>query len=914
MSMGNSYQFKKELGVGIFILLILTTLIPSINAGDIETQSSYKLTGISSDNKQSIISERAALVSNCISAASKIKESEKNFKSTKNQEEFYEINEKQHSHQPLLGGNEIFGLWVRIIYNDNEILEKIDINPRTIRGKLSDPGYRTPIKFNVDDDAEEDIETGFGFFRYGIDEITDMGVIDHSAWATAFDFMQINNGLDDQLGEIEVWQEFHVNLKLIKNKAVGKPVKSSYNSVLGTSLLNKNGKLQNIFMNLFLRSFVLAGKNLRERIDILGDNPIFSHLANLLNQYLSKSQNDKILNMIKENDIESLAASEDYFVTRVGFRSIEGQKIPFRFEKKFAIAKDNIFRPIIFQHEMDPNDIISSATYDVMFDFQSYQEGHNNPAYDIEFDINFNPAVYTITQFTPRSGKVFYYHHSVGPTDSLDITFSSNIIKGSSSDEEKEGSLSLTLTIDSPGEVAGSGKWMCFDPKIIGDGDLLGGKFIYTASHKFDVGITLNSPRFEEKVEFKGIPKNAELEWDVDVDLDVGSMVKLDVEGFIQLNMDSQLDEVIVYYPKLEPTDPDISFIEVHGIPNYEKTGALATLYVDPNNILNPNNYVYGKAYRDFSTNLDSIQAYLPNISIPIVEITDIPSYSAVAAKLLWNKLQGYARTERYSDGAPDPVNFNLVFDTFTVNNELEISDGYAQGDFKIAKNGYLGFDTSKEMFSDTLEISDSAEDNSLSISVDEVSANDLQVSWGLDNSGDQIKIQSLGINGFLKTLNNFQISMSLEGKNGNFNGDWSLAESGSFEIDFYQDENIQLDFDIGDEYEDFDLNGYIELKNDLHFDMSWKWKQGSYGDPACFKINENTNEANLQEMNLYFTYKDKWGANVTLYNAGIYICVEWYWQNYILYIWPVINVYGNVDLHLLLNGNWYYNVEDNWP
>ena len=41
MSMGNSYHFIKELGVGITILLILTTLIPSINAGDIDTQSSY---------------------------------------------------------------------------------------------------------------------------------------------------------------------------------------------------------------------------------------------------------------------------------------------------------------------------------------------------------------------------------------------------------------------------------------------------------------------------------------------------------------------------------------------------------------------------------------------------------------------------------------------------------------------------------------------------------------------------------------------------------------------------------------------------------------------------------------------------------------------------------------------------------
>ncbi|UCD13135.1 MAG: hypothetical protein JSW60_06125, partial [Thermoplasmatales archaeon] len=788
---------------------------------------------------------------------------------------------------------------------------EMDINPWMIRGKLSDPGYRTPIKFDVDDDPEYDIETGFGFFRYGIDEITEGGTIDHSAWATAFDFMQINNGLDDQLGDIEVWQEFHVNLGLIKNSAVDKSITS--NQIVSSNPSARTGKLVSILRQLMSRIFMLEGYGLMERILGVGENTFLAHLQNLLDKYLHNSQKDGIVNEI--NGVEGvLGASKDYIVTRVGYRSPEGQKIPFRFEKTFAVAKDNIFRPFIFQHEMDPNDIISTASNDVMFGFQSYREGHSNPSYDIEFSVNFDPAVYTVTQFTPRSGKIFYYYHNVGPSEALDITFSSNVIKGGNSSEEKEGSLSLTLTIDAPEAIVGSGKWMCFDPKIIGDGDPFGGKFFYSASHKFDVGITVSSPRFEEKVEFKGIPTSAKLEWDIDVNIDNGGMLKLDVEGYVELDMSSQLDEVIVYYPKSEPLDSDIVFIDVKGIPSYEKTGALATLYVDPDDILNPSNYVYGKAYRDFSSNLDTIQVYLPDVTIPIVEITDIPSYSDVNAKLEWNKLKGYARAARYSTGAPDPVHFNLLFDTYALSNVLDIADGYIQGDFKIAKNGYLGFDTSKKMFNDTLKISNTASENSLAISIDEVSANDLWVDWNLDTSGEQVTIKSLGFNGILNTLKNFQISIALEGKNGNFNADWTMGESGGFEIDFYQDEDIKLDFDLGDENDDFDFNGYFELKNKLHFDMSWKWKQGSYGDPAYFKINENTNEANLKELNLYFTYKDQWGANVTLYNSGVYVCVEWYWQNSILYIWPVIKVYGTLDLHLLLNGKWYYNVEDNWP
>jgi len=888
MSMGKCYQNKKEFGVGIVVILLIIAMIPSINAGYFKSDNSNELI---INSKEYINNNRAQIVSNCLNAASKIQQAENN-----NFDTFVdEIDENRDSHQPLLGSNEVFGLWIRIVYQDKEILEKMDINPKTIRGKLSDPGYRTPMKFNVDDDAEDDIETGFGFFRYGIDEITESGTKDHSAWATAFDFMQINNGLDDQLGEIEIWQEFHVNLGLIKNK--GLDISTDYST--NYNIFPKNTVVKNILEHLL---FLIQGR--------IEDNPLLSTLFYKLNDYLQESKNEKIF----ENNKNSLAANEDYFVTRVGFHSQEGQKIPFRFEKTFSIAKDNIFRPFIFQHEMDPNDIISTASNDVMFGFQSYKEGQSNPAYDIEFDVSFNPAVHTVTQFIPRSGKIFYYYRNVGPSDSLDIIFSSNIFKGGDSDEEKEGSLSLTLTLDTPTAVAGSGKWMSFDPQIIGDFDPFGGKFVYMASHKFDVDITANSPRFEEKIEIKGLPKKADLEWDVDVDLDVGGMTKLDVEGYVQLDMDSQLDEVIVYYPKSEPTDPDISFIKVRGIPNYEKTGAIATLYVDPNNILNPSNYVYGKAYRDFSSNLEAIELYLPNITMPIVEITDIPSYSAVTAQLLWNKLQGFARAERYSSGVPDPVSFNLEFDTFEVCNVLEISDGYAQGNFKIAKDGYLGFDTSKKMFSDTLEISDSAENNALSVSVDEVSANDLEVCWGLDNSGEQIKLENLGVNGFLSTLKDFQVSVSLEGKSGEFSGNWSLGEAGSFVIDFYQDENIELDIDLGDENETYDLNGYLELKNDLHFDMSWRWKQGSYGDPAFFKINEFSNEANLKEVNLYFNYNNNWGTDVTLSNAGIYVCVEWYWHNLILYIWPIIDVYGTLDLDLLLDGIWYYNVEDNWP
>jgi hypothetical protein len=95
---------------------------------------------------------------------------------------------------------------------------------------------------------------------------------------------------------------------------------------------------------------------------------------------------------------------------------------------------------------------------------------------------------------------------------------------------------------------------------------------------------------------------------------------------------------------------------------------------------------------------------------------------------------------------------------------------------------------------------------------------------------------------------------------------------------------------------------------------MSWKWKQGGPEDPGYFKINEGTNQPNLKEIGFELIYKDgsgqaQWGANVTLTNFAVYVCVQWYWDNG-FHIFPVIQVNGQLDLDLLLNYNWY----EVWP
>ncbi len=790
-----------------------------------------------------------------------------------------DLDEPQRLSQPLLGGDELFGLWIRISYNGYEDLKKIDISPWLIRGKLTDPNYRTPISFNLDDDAEDDLETGFGFYRYGILEMTPDGPVDHNAWATAFDFMQINGGVEDPYGTLEVWQEFHVNLGMIKNK-------------VSTSSASSEIPFLHPLYNR------LATSNRFPRLTLLVQTVLEKIVA---------------LQILPDDTPQPLAASEDYLVTRIGFRSPDGEKIPERVIKTFAVAKEFIFRPRIFQHEINPGDITGTQQCEVMCGFASYEQGNTYPSYNIEFSQMYEPSAYTVTQFTPREGKLFYYFHTAS-SDSLALTFGSNILQGGTVEEEEEGSLGLTVTFDSvPSSVVGAGRWLSFDVDIVGDQEQLGGKITYMASDTFDIGITLSSPRLQENVKLSGIPTYAKLQWDVNVSLDIDTFVRVGVNGYLECDMSADLADLTIFYPKKNETDPDLEFLQISKVPAEERIGAQSVLYVNPEEFLNPNNYVYADLSRDFSSNLGAIGFYLPDMDTPLVEITEIPSHAGVESKLYWGQLRGYASAERGTQSQPDPVHLNLEFDTFAIENILEIRNGYASLHFHVADNGYLSLDTTEDIIGNYFSIEESTTNTALSFSADTLSADDLWVDWHIVNDSGQIRFEDLKFNGFLETLLGFSFGLSLEGKNVSFSGDWTIGESGCFAISFDQEEDVRIDFNLDDQLSNSVLHGYAILSQHLAFDMDWQWKQGEeINDPGFFRINEHHNQPNLKALNLYFVFKDKFGVNITFFDVGIYLSLSWWKGDTILpMIWLIFNCVGDIDVHLLWNGQWYYHLED---
>ena len=176
--------------------------------------------------------------------------------------------------------------------------------------------------------------------------------------------------------------------------------------------------------------------------------------------------------------------------------------------------------------------------------------------------------------------------------------------------------------------------------------------------------------------------------------------------------------------------------------------------------IHNIDNYVYGKVQRQADSNFNEMDFYLPSIATPIVQITDIPANAYATGTFWWNQLKGYGRAERSSASQnPDPVHFNIDFDTLTLSDVLSIGSGHIQTDFMIASDGYFQFDTSHDVLGNSFSVGNSATGNSLSIDASSVSAQNFAVNWGLNTSGPQPQIEDLALTGTLNALHDFEVA-----------------------------------------------------------------------------------------------------------------------------------------------------------
>ncbi len=851
----------------------------------------------------------------------------------------------------------IFEWWVRLKYNGETFQEQLDVSIADFQQKfLKHPLYSEDVFFNIDADPEDDIKVSFGFYWETI--LNKKTNVEHKSLEDMIRVRQINNGPSDLYAGLEVWSEIHINWGLVNQNSVEGYISSQSSQMPGSQQATlKLVKSSPLFMK-------LIEQTIRHKTNI-GFGPLQTPVGGtLVNSDGNTVQNQPM------QDPEPLPAGNDYFALGAGYRTAPGDMIPLYAEKRFAFAKENLFSPVIFQQIMKTESAGVEVPLELLYGFRAWNGSTNTLKYDIAFSVGFTPFITLTTQFIPLGGYIYYHFDAASYHNSeTKITYGSDINVGGGD------GVSLSLVLDKiDSNMAHSGRWMSFglrrdphgfdyqasnefDVAIIVDSPWFSQKVrikglpqtvsyswkifddfevIFVQGEVFYVNVkgyadlTMSSPINEIIVYYpklkdptepdvtflkvSNIPSSRKLEAKATLNIQNGSMLRIDADGYVDLTKSGSLGEIKVYYPKADPEDPDVVLMKVPaGSINSQRVSAEATLYVDADNFSNVDNYVYGKIQRQADSNFNELDFYLPSVATPIVQITDIPANAYATGTFWWNQLKGFGRAERSSASQnPDPVHFNLVFDTLTLSDVFSIGDGHVQTDFKIAEDGYFKFDTAHDILGNQFSVGNSATGNSFAIGASTVSAQDFQAAWGLNTSGPELQVDSLALSGTLNALNDFDVAIDLDGETVDFTGDWSLGESGGFSIDLQQNVDVRIDlFHLDNASGKLDLNGYVILSDNLHYDMSWQWKQGtSLEDPGYFKINEGTNDPNLKEISFDFAIKDesgvnKWGADITLTNFALYICVEWYYQNG-FHIWPIIQVSGTLHFDALLNYNWY--------
>jgi hypothetical protein len=860
----------------------------------------------------------------------------------------------------IIPSSTIFQWWIRVVYNGETFEKQLDISIDDFQKKfLKHPYYCEDAYFNVDSDSEDDLKVSFGFYWETI--LNTKTNVEHKSLEDMVRVRQLNNGPSDLYAGLEVWSEIHINWGLVDE--VG----------LSTHLSSKGQQLSHTLLTMphIIKSNSLFTQLLKQKT---GHNSLI--IYNILKRLLSGTGENSQEENLPGQHISDPAASpadDDYFAVGVGYRTAPGERIPQYVEKRFAFAKENLFSPTIFQQVMktEPSGV---DPLELLYGFRAWNGSTNTLKYDVAFSVGFSPFVTLTTQFIPLGGYVYYKFDTASLySNEIKTTFSSDIQIGSGD------GVSLTLVFDKiDNTMAQSGKWMSFglrkDPhgfdyeasnifnvaiivdspwfsqkvrlnglpktlsyewKIFDDFEVtfVQGELFYVNVRGY-ADVTMSSPMNEIVVYYPklkdpnasdvtflkvdNIPSSRRLEASATLNIQNGSLLQIDANGYVDLTKSGSLGDITVFYPKADPSDPDVTFMKVPaGSINSQRVSAEATLCVDVDNFSNINNYAYGKVQRQADSNFNEMDLYLPSVTTPLVQITDIPANAYATGTFYWNQLKGFARAERSSAGQNvDPVHFNLVFDALTLSDVLSLGDGHMQTDFKIAEDGYFKFDTAHDVLGNAFSVSNAVTDNSFTLGASTVSAQNFKADWGLDSSGTQLEIEDLALSGTLNAINDLEVAIELDGENIDFAGDWSLGESGGFSIDLAQNADVRIDLIHLDNFSGkLDLNGYVILSNNLHYDMSWKWKQGtSLADPGYFKINEGTNQPNLKEIGFDFIVKDdsgqnKWGADITLTNFALYVCVKWFYQGG-FQIWPVIQVSGLLSFDVLLNYNW-YNV---WP
>ena len=849
--------------------------------------------------------------------------------------------------------------WVTIEYDGQTFSKQVDVSIDDFNEKfLKHPEYAEILYFNVDDDPADDIQVRIGFY-WSVIKYPNLG---DNARSLEFRFrvrQMSGESVEDQTAEFKVWSQLRVNYGLINNppnKSVSVPrsikninsnniiskIFEKFNEAPNAPFFARLKDIINNFFNFFIKynapnivtldnseaDYIAIGSGYcsdeGERIPLdvekrfafaKGFNLNWRDEGNLFNPTIFQQE---------LYDVSSPDAVELLY----GFQAYEGATNT----KKFDIAFSTEFNPPVYlRTKYIPEDGYvyyyfdsksrRQSTTEVRFTADVYLgSAVSVPTLVLEFD-EIDETIGSTNRwfsFDILGKNGFKYEAS----DRFDIGIKVDVPFGENRFEEKVKISGLPKSVECTWGVddwSFSIKPTSFSASLdlftqVKMSESIGKLIVYYPKTNID---DPDSPFLE----VTSIPSSQRVSTGGEISLSKsGNIIDIGASGHAGITMSADVGDLTLYYPKSDwVNDPDMKFMAIpQGIPSSMSASAGGQLHVDTSNIMSTSNYISGSVDHTMSSNFHEFDIYIPlgfdlDAVEPIVKFTEIPAQTNSMGKLRWGALEGEFHSTRGAVGGFDPIDINLDYGDFSLMNHLEITEGNFDTSFQVATNGHFYLDTDQGLhLADEIRFEDKKNNNKLVLSIDQISADNLYANWDLNGSGTDLKINSLRFDGILDTLKGLHFDLEYQGKSTWLELDWITGQQGYIEIDFRQDEPIYLDFDLSETLEGFDFYGDIELPSNPHFDMQWKWHQGAVPtDPGYFRINENSNEVSFNDFNFYLNYLDTWGVEAQASNLGFYVNIEWYWWNLMLYIWPVIDISGDIDVNLLLNGQWYYNVED---
>jgi len=842
--------------------------------------------------------------------------------------------------------------YVRMIYNGEEFLQEVPITLDDFKDKyLTNPNYGLTLKFDVDSDPEEDLLVIIGFYwsliMYPTGEL-------YKSLVSRFRVRQMQSGgyLDDPYGELEVWSEIHVNLGLLKEKARPRPTILSFfqdrfeNSKLGKLIQNFVEKIKNSPLKAFIER--LTGQNDNdgdiEPLDTDNDfisvgagyrSPDGERIPVLLEKRFSfakglRWRDGSIFKpAIFQHEMSpgNTIVGDEVIELLYGFRAHEEASGQDKFDVEFSVG----FQPAVnLKTKFIP--MSGYVAYFLNIPTGTGWGGWTPRSQPTTISFNADIKKGSGQDVPTLSLTLDKIDQNLAGED--DYWFSFDITGLNGFEYKASNRFDVGITVDVPGyftekvEVKGlptsvKAQWGIDDLDfIIGQNKFMASLGVFsslTMSNNID-RVTVFYPKFEGYetapdspfLEVKNIPKTQRIDLGGSLDLEKSSsnVLTVDASGGVSMSSSGNVGVATLYYPKADwENDPDIKFVDIpSGLPGSASASVDGYLRVNLDDLMDPNNKIYGNINHGFSSNVDQVDIFLPSEQdIPIVRFTDIPSRATTRGELYWAQLKGYGYSSRSSQNK-DPIEINLEYGDYNIYNKLEIRDGSIYTRFHIANDGYFELDTTKKMFKNNLRIYNYDNGDNLLLYVEDVSADDFKSSWDIDTSGDQLVIEDLALSGVIDTLNQLDVYIKFVGKSVSLEMDWEVGEQGNFEIEINQDEDITIDFD--DLFDlsgtPFDLEGYITLDNTLSYDMQWKLDLGENAqNPGYMKVNKNSAGENIKEFDLLFTYTNPnngriYGIDIYMKNPAFYMDLQWYfdiddpWPPYV-YIW--LDIFLGADI-----------------